>query len=508
MSIFQLVREAEANEPTEVEKLEIAEALGAKNDKLGFLADAVKENQEQTIQKETKPEIASAGFGGPSESSGSYDSGGSDEESSGDEEGGDDDFGDFDDMGGDEDGSGDEDNESSDEEDASKDEADDRDSEQAAESVRNYPVAVYAQEGPIWDATLVAGGAVGGWAIAAGKKVGTAAFDGAKALALLGIAYSPTIFRHIKKTVVYLFIRTVRSYLGLRQKLVRHLRLSSKRIKKQDRLIAKLTLAVKDLQPREGRAELSMDAKLVDMLSLGGQFAPLQAAQAILKLAKGANTALIAQTVYEVDQLEHLLSTASSNSIADLGKIGPLLSPKALGSDFVRVTDRSYAYNRDLLDLYGYKDSLPGNRRIVMTVPSKDLVDVEELSNASQQSVAFLGMKPNYTTQQGSVDYMEQPQLERFMALLTEINAQLVDNQERLRQAGKRTDSLKLGYRTYFDRLYSSEDRASVSDSMVELVYAKQAFINRVYLPCAMDLHSYILSFVTQATRYGKLCVK
>lgn len=72
----------------------------------------------------------------------------------------------------------------------------------------------------------------------------------------------------------------------------------------------------------------------------------------------------------------------------------------------------------------------------------------------------------------------------------------------------RENEKLKLGYRYYYQGLVESDEKKSLHDSLAEFVYLKQAFINKVYLPAAIDMHDYVASYLMRALRFTKENVK
>lgn len=511
----------ESDEPSALEQLETVEKLAASSPQYDRLFDEVVASQQEKAAMVV-------------DTTDSYSSS-SDDSDSGSEDGGgggeDDDFSDMDAQDGDfddpeDDPDAEEDPEAdSEEEDAEKpaeepkDEPEDKPQEteakNATESIRNGMVGTLAYESEKLDGAIRFLGSTGSTVAEAVRFLAAIGIQ-------FGIQYGPSIFEKVRKTVFSLFVKSVKGVLTLRRNLAIFIKTRDKTFVKLDAQIVALQQKVQELQDKQAQTEPNPEAdqgpseqptasvgitdqKLIQWLMVGREVSAMKSTAHMLAFARDAVGTMAQQTMNDIESLVRILKIYKG---AEFAAANDFLRVRPPSGSFTRRNVKGYVQDARLLDMYVYDKELPNLTTVIVSIPSSDIRDLDEYARAYQLSGAFLGVSEQFYIVPTRLDYVT---LEQASALLAEL-ANLVEtcrtNQGLLRQIGKSTSSLTTGYKHYFEGLTETDKPIPVKDSLIEVVNMKQTFLNKTYLPCAMDMQDYLASYVNRVLTYVRASVK
>lgn len=489
--IFRLIGESE--EKTELEKLLEAEKLANQSSEFDTVYEKTKETQQEQAAE-------------VSDSIPSFDSGGSSSDSSSDssDEDGEDDFSDID---GDD---GDFDEDSEDAEDEEKEPVEEEEGEEepetestnAAESIRNFSrVNVIVAESMVGSGVSFLGNAI--------KGTASYAVEGAHLLAALGVRYLPIFGEKLYKTVYALFIRALRMIFGIRQKLALYVRTRDKSLERISRDLESLKAELQELKDNPPEAEEPLgavtDYKTIRWFMVGNTVSATKSSEAMLSFAKEVVSEMSSSTLNDISSLSRILELKSGSSLSAVQDLMRVPAPR---SGFVKKDVDGYVQDDSVLDTYVYNQPLPNATLAIVSIPKPHLENTDDRARAYQLSGAFLGVEESRYQVPSRLDYMKPEQTEQLIKTLEVLVDVSKTNQSLLKQIGRSTKDLTLGYRHYFERLVAAREKVSIKDSLIETVTAKQAFINRTYLPCAMDIQDYTHSFLTRAIRYARESIR
>lgn len=507
----------ESDEPSALEQLESVEKLAASSPQYDRLFDEVVASQQDQAAQVV-------------DTTDSYSSS-SDDSDSGSEDGGeggeDGDFsdmdaqdGDFDDPEGDPDAEEDPEADPA-EEDAEKpaeepkDEPEDKPQEteakNATESIRNGMVSTLAYEGEKLDGAIRFLG-----------SAGAAVIDAFRFLAAIGIQYGPGIFEKVRKTVFALFVKSVKGTLTLRRNLAIFIKTRDKTFVKLDAQIMALQQKVQELQDKQAQTQPDpetdqepteqptasvgiTDQKLIQWLMLGREVSAMKSTTRMLAFARDGIGTMAQQTMNDIESLVRILKIAKG---AEFAAANNLLRVRPPSGSFTRRNVKGYVQDARLLDMYVYDKELPNLTTVIVSIPNSDVQDPDEYARAYQLSGAFLGVSEQFYIVPTRLDYVTLDQASALLAELAKVVETCRTNQGLLRQIGKSTSNLTTGYKHYFEGLTETDKPIPVKDSLIEVVNMKQTFLNKTYLPCAMDMQDYLASYVNRVLTYVRASVK
>lgn len=317
--------------------------------------------------------------------------------------------------------------------------------------------------------------------------------DGAKSLMALGVEYAPKLLSGLYKGVVYVASKltklllvsavTVGKYIERRTN-------SFGNLKKQIQEYRKALELVKS-DPSEDQDEEQApytNVKVINSLKIRDSVD----FTANIKVLKGFTTSAIhgidRQITTDIAAIKHLIAMAESGSIKIPQSI---LDVKPFGNGFQKGTLPGYPAGDDFTETYKYNEVLPSNVVLMATLPKTDLSNIEDISKAYNASSLSLGFDSASFKEVSSVNYMTADGLAEFLDSLEELCDACIAHQALYDKVAKTKHQLKFTFKSYVTSLASSSSKVSLKNSLIEYVYLKSVFLDKVYLVGAMDIHDY-----------------
>ena len=175
-----------------------------------------------------------------------------------------------------------------------------------------------------------------------------------------------------------------------------------------------------------------------------------------------------------------------------------ILTVPAPGNHFKEGFIRGYENDFEFNATYHSNTVLPSDARMIVVLPGKNLKTYPEVTVAYNKSAIYLGLDIESYEEVTEVPYLTADKILLLIGSLTQLCDVCLTHEIMFRQVLKDKEGMSSIFRLYFNRLVNSEDKVSIEDSMVERIYLKSMFSDKVYLSGAMDLHDFsrkILSF-------------
>lgn len=474
------------------------------------------ESYKQALTKESKTPLPDGSGGSSSSSSGS---------GSGDGDGGSDDdpFGFDDDSDTEDDGDGVEtssgDDAANDENADSDKDADKEDKEAsdetavATEALRNDRIdyallaryeSVFANEDFNDVANAVGRGLFTGASYAADKLK-----DFVIAAGKLGIHVTPIALRKVKVGVIYLFTRTIATFLKTFIALANFRKKFVMRISKRKDEIASLKEAIAKLR----NVEISNDYKtkvfskdeVISAIVADDETGIQQTAKCVSQFVGVAIDEIdlsIDANVKATQSLIEAMKRGVRGELINYMRVNPL------GRGFIRRSVRGYVKTPELVENYTYSGKLPSRAVFIATVPNSSLTEVDEVGNAYQASGFFLGVNDRVIKMPDTLNYVDIDTLDAYLDQLAGICEQVSQHDRFFDSVRKAAENLKMGYRNYYQSLVESSEQKTIRETLVQYIYQKQEFVTRVYAPGAMDVHDFVASYLSRSIQFARDNVK
>jgi hypothetical protein len=328
------------------------------------------------------------------------------------------------------------------------------------------------------------------------KGVIATAFGAAvSALTLIGVVYGPAVVKTLYKGVIYVFgklanllytsIRTLSIYIERRVKSFNNLNAS----------IASLEKAVDLLETSESlEGQTYSNQKIINSLKIGSSI-DLAANISVLN-------SFVKQTILNLDKKIHNDNMAIGHIIAS-SKTGLGTTPSKLLAitPFINSMQPSemegFVNDKDTTVSFKHSTVLPSDVVLIAFLPKQELESLEDITKAYNGSKIFLGMEQASFKNIASIDYMTPEQLKLFLKELKNLCNTCILHEKFYNNVMQSKKHLKFGFKNYFTSLTKSSSKVTVKDSLVELVYLRSMFIDKVYLMGAIDVHDYCAKIIS-----------
>lgn len=322
-----------------------------------------------------------------------------------------------------------------------------------------------------------------------------------------GVKYYPTVARHIKKTVIYLYTKSAKALLKtiivIADFTKRHVR-SFNRGKSQIRQLREELENLKqkaDGNPIEMVKDASSDQNLISWLTASGK---TDAALTVKEMNVFLDTVvqqIDAGISNDLNSVKKLIELSDSNLS---GNPIEILDIRPFHGRFLSKAMPANHGEEVLITSQVYSSVLPNQVLFVANLPKAHLKEMDAISRAYGQSGVFLTADNRQPPTSQKVDYMDIEGIASFLDGLEGLCDKALAHTAFYKRISKQSDSLKFGYRHYYQKLTQTAREATVRDTLVEYVYLKQSFAMKVYLPAAMDVHDYTAAYLVRAIRFAR----
>lgn len=325
----------------------------------------------------------------------------------------------------------------------------------------------------------------------------------------LGIQYSPVVAKAIKMGVIYLFTKSVKSLFKLIVSVSNWTKRYYLNIDKRQKEITQLKLTLETLRGLAEKPDLTgkrfTDEKTLSWFTTEHAVSPMNSAGVVSRFFKEAITQIDHSMQYDVGLVKKLIDLSETGIRGDL--VG-YLRVQPFSGPFLRRNVKGYVKDPELVESFVYREGLPDRVVFVATLPKTNLKEMEAISHAYNASGVFLAVDDQARPVSDGIDYMDIEALTKYLDVLEELCQTAKAHKAFFNRVVKDAESLKFGYKHYYQKMIESEEQSTVRSSLVEYVYHKQSFTTKVYAPAAMDVHDFVTAYLLRALRFAKDNVK
>lgn len=343
------------------------------------------------------------------------------------------------------------------------------------------------------------------------EKIGSYAWSKTKQfggwLKQMGVEYGPQVLSTLGEGVAFIMGKSARmlvSTVELVRRYVNTIGLNFSKLEKEiDSLIAHVTMASESGHKNANGA--FEKEKTLNMLLIGNSFNVDENVKAMTKFVDTYISGLDKLMREEFKLTMHLMDMDAASAAHD---ISTLLGVAHIGTVLKPGEVAGYEVKSELLAPYASPTSGMGNIRLCAHVPKTKLQTSEEFRSAYQKSTMFLAMDMHGAKSAQRIEHIDADELLAMLQNLKVLCGKCRHHQQFYKETEASINSLSTKMKTFFGGIVSSKKKLNVEDTTMELVYLKMGFVDRVYIPCAMDLHDYTAKVVAAAIDYSKHCLK
>lgn len=310
-----------------------------------------------------------------------------------------------------------------------------------------------------------------------------------------GVGYTlDKIFRGSVK----LRLHIANAYRSFRNRLSKH----EDKIKKLNATLDKLYTIDTTLKNTEPFTE----AKWFKCFFVDGKVDPLASVRRVNELLDVVTSEISTALTYDIEVIRQTIDQTSRGvRVSSLD----IVKPKFSLSNFQRGSVPGYASDEDLLENFVFKKNLPCYVKLTCGLPSDKLFSgedsqeaLEQIAKAFRHSFIVLAMNTDVPKMMPRINYVDKDALRLLLGELSQVVEKAKTHLEFYKAIYKEANQLKPTYQRYLGWLTASDSKKNLNDAFVQQVYLKQSFINRVYLPAAIDIHEYCSMYLNQVLSY------
>jgi len=341
----------------------------------------------------------------------------------------------------------------------------------------------------------------------AANVVGSAIKDAATYLGNLGITYGPTIARNVYKGVIYTMGKLTKLLLT---SLVITTKYISRRVNsfnniKKDIDALKKSLAIIE-KPNEEFTSTYSNKKVINTLKISENVNLNATVSQLTVFLNDIISNIDTSVKNDVGSIKHIIAQSSITG----GTKTPinLMKVKPITGSMVHGNIEGYSVTSNFTEGYVYKNVLPGDVLCMAHLPIEDLNNIDDVKEAYNNSSLFLGIKTNDFKEVDSIEYLTKDELSKFITTLNKLCDICIEHQNVYESINKLKFGLRYNFRTYFNSIIQSVTKVSLQNTLIEYVYLKTMFIDKVYIAGAMDLHDYTVKVLINSLSFAKQNIK
>lgn len=143
-----------------------------------------------------------------------------------------------------------------------------------------------------------------------------------------------------------------------------------------------------------------------------------------------------------------------------------------------------------------------GDVRIVAHIPDTKIKDIDAIKQAYNNSGMFLGIDLSHAHGANEVQYVDVKQLLATLVSMKDLCTKCITHEQQYKSIDNKINTLGNKLKGFFNSLVNSKDKLSLENTTMDYVYMKLGFINKVYLPCMMDIHEYNIKVLKASINY------
>ena len=338
-------------------------------------------------------------------------------------------------------------------------------------------------------------------------SVGSAIMAALSSLAHLGITYGPKVIKSVYRGVLYAFGALAKLLYESTVALDRYIdrRINSFSNLKQS--IASLKKSVdmfKEKSVNDPSVQYS-NLKVINSLKAGNSVDFTANIKRLEKFITNTVNGLDRDIRNEIGAITHLIAYSHSTT----AKVpNSLMSVRHDLTGMNPGSVEGYEVNGNLTESFKYSEPLPSDVVLIAQLPRTDLQSFEEISQAYNASKLYLGIDVKSFNEVSSIDYMTAQALSEFLDELDRLCDTCIAHQSFYEKIKHQKANLRISFKNYFLHLVGRDHKVSLKNSLVENIYLKSMFIDKVYMTAAMDIHDYAAKVIANGLSFVEDNVK
>ena len=330
----------------------------------------------------------------------------------------------------------------------------------------------------------------------------------------LGIVYGPSIVKNVYKGVIYAFgklvkllvisTRAISEFIDRRTNSLENIKKSIAEHRKSLELVS--TKQESSSDDSSASDAFYGDVKVINSLKIG-QSTDFKANVSVLNgFLKNTINGIFDGINDDIGLMKYTMSSFQGNEKGYVVS-SVLLNNKKIPGLIEGKVD-GFSFKTDYTISYRSKVTLPSDVVLMCNFPRSELENVEQMSQAYNDSTIILGVDSSSFRSIEQIKYLDAAELSAFLDSLDKLCDTCIEQESYYQRLQQQRSGLKFNLRNFFAKIASSPSKVSLSDSRFEHVYLKATFIDKVYLVAAMDIHDYATKVLTSGLSFVKANIR
>jgi hypothetical protein len=341
------------------------------------------------------------------------------------------------------------------------------------------------------------------------SKVGEGLLTAGKYIGYLGITYTPIVATHVYKGVVFIMGKLAKLLLNGIVDTTKYL---NRRINSFNNLkenIATLRKTISEIKTKKEQVDLTnvkfTHKKTINALKISNSVDLIANIEILSSFLNNTIKKIDTSISNDVGSIKHLIAQTTSNVVKNpLNVMKPSIPTSGLTSGILK----GYEPSDELVEAYQSNETLPGDVVLILHIPNSNINSLDDTIKAYNGSSIFLGINLANYQEIDSIDYMSADSLEKYLDELDKLCDICISHQSLYERVVKQKSGLRYNFKQYFNTLINSKSKVSIDNSLIEYVYLKSMFVDKVYLAAAMDIHDYSIKVINHSLSFVKNNIK
>lgn len=255
-----------------------------------------------------------------------------------------------------------------------------------------------------------------------------------------------------------------------------------------------------------GEDEFLKEGSLLNNLMIESDATALSGAEAVLDFLKTVPvelTSFITKDNFKIKQFAEHTKPSIKLNVNEFLKIGNKLTTLTPGSVASLHIDSS-----NLVSSFIGNSVLPGNVVMVALLPNDHDKEIAEWKQAYKDSDLFLCFDADKADDKAKIQFLDKKELGTLINKLEEIASLCISQRKIYEDIEKNKLDLATAYGSLMkrmaDSIFNSEEKQKIKD----MISVKNKFIDKVYVPASIDIHSYVHKTLNHYLDFIKLNMK
>lgn len=326
------------------------------------------------------------------------------------------------------------------------------------------------------------------------KMISSKLGDSIKYLYEIGIEYGPMVVKKVARGVLFTLVRLCKIVINTVSNINKYVtrRMNSFKSLKND--LNTLKEAIKSIEDDKEPSDTTMykNLRVINLLKIHDSIKISKNIEEVSSFIKSTIENLDKAIKNDITSIDQFLHMGFDNN-----KDSPSLMKVKIDSSYLSLGSvEGYEPDSDKTISYMNNQLLMGDIKLIGYLPIEELTDIESITSGYNNSTIFLGFDKSQFVSMEEIPYLSKGQLTTIVNQLIKLCDLCLSHQSYYESINNYKISFKSKIKLWFNRLVKMESKVSVGNSLIDEIYLKEMFIDKVYITASMDIHDYAVKII------------